>query len=738
MMNPVQNDSKNRWKPFAFVSVIVALTLVVVVVSYRSFFTGLTPEACGYAQLSRNIAQGQGMQNSSIPPLGYMVWHSSEHTPDLMRPPLYAVFQAGMFKLFHSWDRTALLSSTFWFLSLVAIMMLFACRIVDRAVCITAGLFLVLWPPLCYMLALSAMPFSMGAVWWMLAWVLLLEHKGQPATPRAARPSRARSAAIGLCLGLCILTQTSLWIGCLVLLGYMIVTDRWASSSRWDVSLGAMLIVLLPWMIRQIYVAHTPFYSLSIYEMLMDTPNYPGDLLYRLYTPGHTLYWCPTNWSELLAVLAKWMRNLQAVVQQNGVLMAALPLALIGAIFNKSVQQIRLWLVSIVIVAITMVVYAFGRENSASTSVLPYLPMLVLMAVYGIRQLCEMYDDDVILRFQKISVILLCSCFAFTCVYVVTNMVPPENPLRVGLFTVGEKIVKSETQQLIGLSSLNDNELRNVVPIINALTSPKNALERALANRLPAKQRSMLKAMPSGARQSQIVAMILNDSIRGGTPLAQAAQQIGLNVAPQKYQFQHDQALDVELPWQNRRIIEAYFPKSVRVHTTPSAPRSIGFCDQADLASWYTNTAWIWLPESSMVNVAVKAKAGSKGGDQMQVMADDTKIRDMAVTKASYLILSPDVANTSTKRMKGWFFVYQGIENFLNFRLSLPPADREKLDYAWLQQSGFPVFPQFNVPCQNSSITGSSQRSVLLPNIVVGMMDFRDKNAAKVRPAVRK
>ncbi|MHB1460744.1 MAG: ArnT family glycosyltransferase [Armatimonadota bacterium] len=712
------------WHTFSYTIVVLAVSVVIVLVSYRSFFAGLSPEACGYAQLSRNIAEGHGMQTSSLPPLSFMHWKSSEFTPDLTHPPLYPLFQAGMFQALNTWDRTAILSSALWFLLLVTVMVVLASRVFGRETGLAAGLLLVMWPPICHLLALSAMPYSMGAVWWCCAWLLLFD----PISPQDHLPDTKqtplRSVLIGLFLALSMLTQTSLWIGCVLILAYLVVTERWSGFSRWGIPIITMLLVLLPWIIRQISVAHTPFFSLSIYETLMETPNYPGDMLYRLYSPGHLIPWWPTSWSELNAVLAKSMRNLQAVSQTNGQLMALLPIAAVGAFYSHSIKQMRLMLLSLSVVLLTVVVYAFGREGCADKAVIPTLPMLLLMAVYGVRQMFDLYDENGAQRFRAFTILAVGICSVYTTAYIVTNRRPAEDPLRVAIYRTGEQIKWVEVASMIGRSCLQNPDLLDIKPVMKVLISPSNALERALAVRLVPRLKKQLVALPKGQPQHQAVVAILNDAIRGGTPLHNAASQMGIRYEGSLPADRRYEGLNTQLPWLNRRIIEAYWPKSIRKCPTPTVARSIGICDQPDLAAWYTETAWVWLPESAIVQEVDNPSASDPQNPQTRMQADQSNLMELSRTKAEYLLLTPEIANVLNKQMLGWFQLYQGASSYIQLRDSLSTAEQVKLSSYWQKQAPYAVIPLYMEPCQSSSYNQQQQHSVLLSQIVLCSTDF--------------
>ncbi len=665
------------------------------------------------------------MQSSSLPPLGFMHWKPSELTPDLTHPPLYPLFQAGMFQILQAWDRTAILSSALWFLILVVVLIVLASRVFGREIGIMTGLLLVMWPPICHLLSLSAMPYSMGAVWWCFAWLLMFDPTMWEDSLQDTKPTHLRSALVGLFLALSVLTQTSLWIGCVLILGYLVVTERWSGLTRWGMTIITMLLVLLPWIIRQISVAHTPFFSLSIYETLMETPNYPGDMLYRSYSPGHLIPWWPTSWSDFLAVLAKWMRNIHVTAQGNGLLMALMPIAVVGAFFSQSIKQMRFMLLSLGAVVLTVLVYAFGREGCADQAVIPYLPMLVLMAVYGVRQMCDLYDEDGAQRFKMLSVVAVSVCFVYTTGYIVTNRRPAEDSLRVAIYRTGEQIKQIEVTNLIQQSCLQSRDLLDIKPVMKALVFPSNALERELAIRLVPRLRQQFMALPEGEPQHRAVVAIINDAIRGGTPLQNAASQMGLRYEHNLPVERQYKGISTQLPWQNRRIIEAYWPIAIRKCSTANVSRSIGICDLPDLAAWYTETAWIWLPESAMVQEVSKTAARESQNPQTSTRADQSKLLDLSTTKAQYLLLTPEVAKVPYKQMMGWYQLYQDTSNFIQLRAALSAAERVKLNNYWQMQSPYAVNPLTMEPCQSSSYSQQPQNSVLLSNIVLCATDFR-------------
>ncbi len=682
-------------KPYALI--VLAMAVVVVLLSYRMMFAGLSADACSYAQLSRNIQQHRGYQTSSLPPVAFSIWQSTKHTPELSHPPAYPVFQSLMFRLFQPWDRTALMSSAVWYMVLIIIMVCFAAKTVDRGVGITAAVVLILWPTFSQRFALSAMPYSMAAAWWCIAWLIYYDALNKQEASDDYQMPLSHQLAAGVCMAMCVLTQSSLWIGCLIISSVCILQQR-VRLHLVHASTIVFLAAIIAWFVYRACALHIPVLPLNMAELMMDTPMYPDSTFYNMIATGSIPPWWPSTSSELMAVMAKWMRNTLSFCMNNGAVMFMLPWAVIGVYLSPTTKQLRYGVVSLCIVFLTVVVYAFGRESGASNAVFPYIPMLLIMSINGLRLLCEVYDDSGI-HFKRACIVLSVFCVVCFAGYAANNA-STESPLRVQTYHIGEAIAKHEQMKLINSACLKDTDILDASGVLNAMTSPSNPLEHALAARISTRDIAMLKFIDNAEQKRHIAAIILNDAIKGGTELTDVAAQVNVHIISAEYHCQDSMGQGAETPWHNRRIIEAYWPKAIKSKPIPPIHRSIGICDQPDIAAWYTNTAWIAIPESPLVDVAHHITSNDEPVFTRQ--ADDTSLKQLEKQSPQYLMLSPDVVTPRSAKLIGWYYVYQQARTYLSLRESMSPNDRAKLDRSIANNKQSLVYPQALFPCPSA------------------------------------
>ena len=277
---------------------VVGLMLVYDLRAYRNL---ATQEAMDSAQLARNIAEGKGYTTLFIRPFSlYLVQSHNEakHAaapattnvdfadikytlhPDLANPPVYPVVLAGLMKVlpFHY---PAELKKPFWsennhfqryqpdfliavfneilLLAVVVLTFFLARKLFDMNVAWLSALLIVgcelLWrfstSGLSTMLLLVIF---LGLVWC----VLRIEEMGREPQPRAARLLGLALAA-GLLTGVGALTRYAFGWAIIPVVLFLFSFSGQRRGSHALAALGAFMIVLTPWVIRNYAVSGTPF-----------------------------------------------------------------------------------------------------------------------------------------------------------------------------------------------------------------------------------------------------------------------------------------------------------------------------------------------------------------------------------------------------------------------------------------------------------------------------------------------
>ncbi|MEM7393530.1 MAG: glycosyltransferase family 39 protein, partial [Verrucomicrobiota bacterium] len=290
---------------------ILALTLPVWLTWMAATFNGLiTAESMHYGQVSRNLATGHGFTTSVIVPASLADRPDLIDHPDLMVAPLFVIWEALWFLIFHAGDKVCVLaSSSVWILT-VLLTYFFATSLFSRKAAIWTVV--LLWMnPWFLNASIAATPTALAALWiTAIGWTMTARIN--PAEPESF-PRRWFFASAAF-VGLAALTDYDLiWAIGLPALFYWVrrpaanglnqplefngtvkkgfalhlwFKQRMAPRLLFDYLL-IVFLVTLPWLVRNYFVTDSPFHSLKRFELLTGTEVYPGQSIFRFFEqPG--------------------------------------------------------------------------------------------------------------------------------------------------------------------------------------------------------------------------------------------------------------------------------------------------------------------------------------------------------------------------------------------------------------------------------------------------------------------
>jgi len=451
-------------KIVAFILAIVFLMLIYNLCAYRNF---ATPEAMDTAQLARNLAEGKGYTTLFIRPFSLYLVQSHNQAkaidtlasvgtdfakirtahPDIANPPVYPLVLAGLMKVlpFHYpldlksafWSN----NGSFWryepdflialfnevlLLVLVALTFFLAQKLFDRAVAWLSAI-LVLGCELLWRFSVSGLSTMLLMIIFIgLVWCILkIEEAARDPHPQ-----------FGRLLGLAIVTGVVAGGGALTryAFGWVIIPVTlflifFGGPRRVVyalVALGAFVLVLVPWVIRNFTVSGTPFGTAG-FAIVEGTGAFPGFQLERSINPhlsdalGLTLY------------LHKFLGNLRPILRD------ALPqlggswvsmLFLTGLLLNfrsAAVQRMRYFLLMCLVVFI--VVQALGQTQlSAESPEINSENLLVLLAplvfIYGVS-LFLILLDQMVLPLRQLRYVVKAVFVGLCCAPLVFTLLPP-------------------------------------------------------------------------------------------------------------------------------------------------------------------------------------------------------------------------------------------------------------------------------------------------------------------------
>lgn len=277
-------------------------------------YSGLAnPDALDWAQAARHLSRGDGFVTSAIVPLSLRVAPRLVGHPDLGHAPVFVVWEALWFRLGGARPIMAIFASgAAWVLALWMTYAL-ATRLFHREIAFFAVLLLAANAAVLNA-SVSGLPMLLtGALILGILWTLAGPHppKGQETRP-ATRLPWIWPVGSGVLAGLTILSDYALiWSVTLPVLFFWVTRIRetdfeghgeeafpqsrqaHASMRRarrnlrgyLPVALCAMglFLSLLPWMVRNTRVAGSPSFNLGRYEVMINTPDYPGGSIYRRF-----------------------------------------------------------------------------------------------------------------------------------------------------------------------------------------------------------------------------------------------------------------------------------------------------------------------------------------------------------------------------------------------------------------------------------------------------------------------
>jgi 4-amino-4-deoxy-L-arabinose transferase-like glycosyltransferase len=290
---------------------VLCVALAVWVAAHRSLPWRLwSGDACEYAEMGRRLAAGEGFTTGVIYP-AELAFGATEDHPAVMRPPLWPLALAAVFAVTGPRDGAAHALTGAFFLGTVALTAALGAALGGPVVGALAGLALATTPAFAG-LALDAVSETLFAFIITLAFLLYSR--------------RGHAFAIGLTCGLAYLTRYNGLLLFPVLLALLWARHPRAMRPLLWCSAGLALVVL-PWWLRNLWVAGNPVYSLLNLNLYFS-PFVTGmhDSLYYVLEPDFdsaiAMHPVAKLWRQLPELVASWPLASLNLVACIGVLLA--------------------------------------------------------------------------------------------------------------------------------------------------------------------------------------------------------------------------------------------------------------------------------------------------------------------------------------------------------------------------------------------------------------------------------
>lgn len=446
----------------------VSILFLVLVYDFRVYRNFGTQEAMDSAQLARNIAQGNGYATLFVRPFSlYLVQsHNQGNTadalvsagtdfakiktahPDLANPPVYPVVLAGLMKVLpfhypldlngafwssegHFWryEPDFLIASFNEALLLVVVALTFflARRLFDSAVAWLSAI-LVLGCDLLWRFSVSGLSTMLLMIIFIgLTWCIMeIEEVARDSEPETGRILGLAIAA-GVVAGVGALTRYAFGWVIIPVAVFLILFGGPRRVASGLAALGAFLLVLTPWVVRNFAVSGTPFGTAG-FAIVEGTSAFPGFQLERSIHP------------DLSAALSVSLYVHKLLGNMHDIIENALPklggswasmLFLVGLLLNfrsAAVRRVRYFL--LMCLAVFAVAQALGRTQLSDES--PEVNsenLLVLLAplffIYG-TSLFLILLDQMELPVGELRYVLKTAFVALCCLPMIFALLPPK------------------------------------------------------------------------------------------------------------------------------------------------------------------------------------------------------------------------------------------------------------------------------------------------------------------------
>lgn len=371
---------------------LVAAGVALAIYMYRWQFGTLTnPEVLDFLQVAANISAGQGMKTSVLRPFALPPDFTATPVTDLYHPPLPLLLWGFAFAVVGRSSEFLSVCLAGFLVGLTAMVLFYlTTRLLNRwAALLAVGIFLL--SPLTSSVSGSGQPVTLAALLFLL-WLMLMTRK--------EIWDRRTAIGGGLLLGMVSLSQgLSLFAAPVALL-----SRRWESRSAKLWFVATLLLVLLPYGLRNFRWAGHPFSPWKSYAFLLDTRSFPGDSVYR-----HVFTNPPSSFRLTIAHSVEIARKGQANIGRIPRAMSSwgwfvILSALLSLLWVRRRKDSPLWFVTSIFFVTsmaTLILLVLTRVMSEATFFL--LPLGCLLAVATIVELGAL-GSAWLQRFQRILI----------------------------------------------------------------------------------------------------------------------------------------------------------------------------------------------------------------------------------------------------------------------------------------------------------------------------------------------
>jgi len=357
----------------AFAGVLI-IASIMAYANYRLHYNGLLiNDSHDYAQLAKNVFQGNGYATSVLRPIAYRFFQNLPQ-PEVTRMPGYPYLLSLLFRVTGAQDGSVAFFNGFWCVVLAGCVFLLAWELTrDPAVSFAASLLTASMQGFLSH-SLQAEPNILYAALFTLFFWFYLKR-------------REDYFLHGLCLGILQLVRANTQF---VFLAFLLVTLLVASGGIKGKLLSVAKLVVgvmagfSPQMVRNYLVTGTPFFSLYSYSLLMFTKTFPAYNIWTQLVDVNPFSYIMGNPGEIAAKSVRWLFLLikESIEFYHPVVLLLIGLPLTLGTANPRVRHLRNMTILSMAIQLLLVL-PFG---AVPYYFLFFMPLLIVCSVSTIAE----------------------------------------------------------------------------------------------------------------------------------------------------------------------------------------------------------------------------------------------------------------------------------------------------------------------------------------------------------------
>lgn len=250
-----------------------------------------------YVHLGLNILDGNVYKTKVITPLSWSIHSTLEGHPELWKPPLYPLLIAFSFLLLGEYSFLPVLISSFFFLLSGLILHRITELLFDSEAGFWASLFFMTAPPM-ILFGIRALTESLYIMLVLTGILVVLWKEDHP-------------FILGVIFALAYLTRFNHWFMMSGTLFFALAEADMLKKRYFFLVMTSFLIILSPWMTRNVILTGNPFFHLQIFELISHTSEIPYLDIFLYFNPPNVVDYLVSN---IFTIMNKGSTNILSII----------------------------------------------------------------------------------------------------------------------------------------------------------------------------------------------------------------------------------------------------------------------------------------------------------------------------------------------------------------------------------------------------------------------------------------